>query len=1148
MKRIAIMRTSFTTNHSSLTNHQAGQGLLIAVLVMLLVALLGAAFVGVVSFNLAQSARHEDVVKADQMAKAGIEYADEQLTNSLDGADWRPMDSLGGIGAAPTRQGTSGYYDEIEKARGWADGYYIKFPDPRDPDATATTNPDFAGGRFLLKVEYPGGQSGSALEKFIKITSIGRSSNNPAVFKERVAYKPITLTDYVRFVTQNNPDPALMGRTPTSVLGVAPVVDFDNDAESILSANVAAGATTVTVVDASRIDNGDSIYIGSEPAVVNSVNDRTNSLTLGGPLANNHAEGEPVDSGYQVLTTLAVAANSGESTITVADAGGITNGDQLRLGRAASGQTVETVTVSSKTGNVVTITGTLSSNHVVGELVRKPCTEDSDGDDEKLSSEQPTTTIQGPVRFNGNARVFGNTVFSLDPNRKQKILIAGKFDKDTVTTSNVRVWDGSSYTTLYSSTDRLFTDANGLFLDGYGRLTGDRSKPLRWVDAEKPPIFVTEDQDTGKPTFLRFLELTKYSDNRLIGSTGATYGEMGYGKGIYINNESDDERQKLATSTSADDNRKKLIEEWMHPEKGGGGWVNHTEYQPPGVEIILRDDELLPAGSFSDAPDVSGYQEHPSNQALHKKGEPVIWVIRYDNPTLYKRRTGTVSPMADGRVIETFDYPSNGVIVAAGNVRIRGNLPQSYRLADRSTPQSGARDYNLTVVSGGTIYIEGNILSPKDRDGAKGSTTTEGSINDTKLALLAKDHVCLNTTKFMSRLSDQTDPTTATPPNKDHGNNSHWKFDNGENDILSREFSFGDKPKDDSRIFLAVRHAGSYRRAFSVKFNNQAGETSAQLNVRNGDTRFRTTISNSTYNVNYDLGSSQYDTIGEVWAKLATEDKAPAGADYTVADTDGTLSSTGSTSLAIVNDGDILNAKFYLPVTGSTSVYMNSTTTPYYQVNESTLTDYGKYWFYGGGTSDAEAPLRNYSFPAFTRGSGDGKLRVEAGERNVLRFENSASYPAGYRLSRFKIAQEDSSGHLLPGINIRINALIYAQQGSWFVIPGVAFDETSRNDNAIRYRRYNYSITIIGAVCENRTAAEFVTPIPIPSSTSVYSLPETSWNDLWSCPSWDTTANAYRWTGIQYIYDPNLCGARDSVVKLPRLPKLPLPDALMYVG
>jgi len=64
-------------------------------------------------------------------------------------------------------------------------------------------------------------------------------------------------------------------------------------------------------------------------------------------------------------------------------------------------------------------------------------------------------------------------------------------------------------------------------------------------------------------------------------------------------------------------------------------------------------------------------------------------------------------------------YPSNGLIYSPGNIRILGIIDSD------TTPR------NLTIVSGGTIYIEGNIIKEKD---------------SSSLALLAKDWIALNPT------------------------------------------------------------------------------------------------------------------------------------------------------------------------------------------------------------------------------------------------------------------------------------------------------------------------------------------------------------------------------------------------------------------
>jgi len=72
-------------------------------------------------------------------------------------------------------------------------------------------------------------------------------------------------------------------------------------------------------------------------------------------------------------------------------------------------------------------------------------------------------------------------------------------------------------------------------------------------------------------------------------------------------------------------------------------------------------------------------------------------------------------------------YPPDGVLYAEGSLRIRGTIGQ--------VSGAGAQPVNLTVVSGGSIYIDGPLV--------KSSPASH-------LALLAHDYVCLNPTQFTS--------------------------------------------------------------------------------------------------------------------------------------------------------------------------------------------------------------------------------------------------------------------------------------------------------------------------------------------------------------------------------------------------------------
>ncbi len=73
---------------------------------------------------------------------------------------------------------------------------------------------------------------------------------------------------------------------------------------------------------------------------------------------------------------------------------------------------------------------------------------------------------------------------------------------------------------------------------------------------------------------------------------------------------------------------------------------------------------------------------------------------------------------------------------------------------------SWARKYDLQIVSGGTIYIEGDLLSPasaKLYTSSLGATPTAAQVmawdqlNGSRVALIAHDSVCLNTTALNPR-------------------------------------------------------------------------------------------------------------------------------------------------------------------------------------------------------------------------------------------------------------------------------------------------------------------------------------------------------------------------------------------------------------
>ena len=177
---------------------QRGQTIVIALLVLLLLAFVGGLFVTIVAKNLGNAKTAGVVQTADDYAQSGMRFADDQLVNSLDGADWRPV--------------------RVNPA----------LVSPNDPDAdyliAGYTRYDTGNGRFLVRVTYnPLGynpangnvtQLNDPLARYLKIESVGRDgkvdSTDPTSFKTAsrgtsiakiVGYVPIAITDYGHYIT-----------------------------------------------------------------------------------------------------------------------------------------------------------------------------------------------------------------------------------------------------------------------------------------------------------------------------------------------------------------------------------------------------------------------------------------------------------------------------------------------------------------------------------------------------------------------------------------------------------------------------------------------------------------------------------------------------------------------------------------------------------------------------------------------------------------------------------------------------------------------------------------------------------------------------------------------------------------------------------
>lgn len=533
------------------------------------------------------------------------------------------------------------------------------------------------------------------------------------------------------------------------------------------------------------------------------------------------------------------------------------------------------------------------------------------------------------------------------------------------------------------------------------------------------------------------------------------------------------------------------------PPRGPADWWDKTGryYNPPGVEIILHGDRHCPHIEII-RHDMRGAEETP----YYWQGEDGA-VIPFDGS--YTATDNPCSPAARGVALGVtgpraiFPFPPNGVIYAEGNVRIQGIMPMVR--GDPGTYWDHAFDahagrnrrFDLTVVSGGTIYIEGDLLTPR----GAGLTHALAGVIDTldedarygsRLALLARDYVCVNTTAFHPRpvnlfeaVPDPEDPEIL------HGYNDlqpiypdypvlehprHWIFQGTEADptatdppivetlppaielvyrnVRLRNASLRAQLAD---LRLIVGHAAMYRPFIGT--DDELGDPEpppAPVSPTPDEPQVMVEVSLRGQVYPWEHGTNLY----TFWRPEADAMPAPAGADVS-----GHWYHQGDRGAT-----DPLQWPHQLEVLPNGYQFMSM----HYSVGEQEV---------------------SYLF-------GDDLIRFESRVSGVRKFEDDGEgnlVPTGewevdprelaYVLGPVAVAppnpvyvSAETGWTSLTPLPVQIQALIYAQNGSWYIIPGPWFNDDPVYDDyqsseAPGYREpLNIRISVYGAITENRPA------------------------------------------------------------------------------
>jgi hypothetical protein len=405
------------------------------------------------------------------------------------------------------------------------------------------------------------------------------------------------------------------------------------------------------------------------------------------------------------------------------------------------------------------------------------------------------TFFNGPVRVNGGVNFFGINRFLLNPYRGDALQVAGTISMngvnnngDSTATDPSRVLvstvglptnllnqqlnpSGSpNFRTLGPEVAQqagtgmpalVRDNPHGADVLGLPRSVDDYGnfyENLRSVGRITPP---TIDEVIGASGTTRYRELTRNAPpmapqyvtaNPIPAGVRGFAGNIGWGANLYISNTNDIQRESETLTGGYS-----LRGDWLsNAGRASYGqdtfWRGDAIYVPPAVTITLYP-RYFTIENYTNANQRQTYQfRTPAGgrlrdarrilryTAVQGAGVPVGYGTGVDNPLKFEGYPADADPSV-GNV-----YNGEFVIYAEGNIRIRGVAGG----LDRETGAFFKR--HLTVVSGGTIYVDGNLLRDNITSEARAvnATAADAVAGKSTIALLAKQYVCVNTTQFLN--------------------------------------------------------------------------------------------------------------------------------------------------------------------------------------------------------------------------------------------------------------------------------------------------------------------------------------------------------------------------------------------------------------
>ena len=668
---------------------QHGQTLVIALLVLFVLLILGAAFASILSRNIRGAANAKSRGVNSDFAESGIRFAHAQLVNSTLGADWRGIPTTLPQVAPDVTRDPDAFYLRPPARNG---GVALVFPsstraDEGGPDGLGPFfRIAYRGGRALVRVRYgPGDPSiftstgvgylrdPGLARNFLVIESVGRQGdvdpNDPTLNSARSSVQFQNYASQAVFNTEH-----------------AKMKSYD--AKEISSRKLIAMAQ-IGLIDYARVD------------------------------FNKYKSTRPIEIGLSP--------------------------DIVKY-REAAGVEGTPVTVPTQLGDILptynftpTGAGALAGSFPSG----------------------------GSWRVNGDVRFYGSVTANLNQTFNDAILASGSFQQMpgsslTITKSQwnrgTLSWNVSAPTNMVlDSLNPAFSTFGGVFRDGVSGADGNND--VRGVGIIVSPSMLSSADNTESANTNRYLTATK--DSGHLGAGGNT-GLYGHGEGTFINNSSDFQVPDDETGRRKSGANASLVQDWLGSfgDSGGDttfrtGW-HGPFYIPVGAYLLLTKDGFVIQRNANP-------NQLPTERTWKRADgtDSGLSTIRYrlgygtDNQIrVINTLTNGLSASINNALTATdFDKGPvfNGVLYFEGNVRLRGVIPT---------------DVQMTVVSNKTIYIEGSVLKgveANDVTAAYPGVISNNRLNrpsKSSIMFMAKDYVTLNPTMFFGPQTEQNAQVT----------------------------------------------------------------------------------------------------------------------------------------------------------------------------------------------------------------------------------------------------------------------------------------------------------------------------------------------------------------------------------------------------